>query len=169
MELLEKAVEAIRTGKSIDLKTSLQEDIDINLNLPALIPEDYLPDVNMRLMIYKRIANAARPDQLRELQVEMIDRFGLLPEYVKNLFRITELKLHARRLGIKKLEAGPVGGRIEFSNETIVEPITLIELIQRQPEHYRLQGASGLRFTATMDTVEERLQTTQVLLETLSP
>ena len=77
--------------------------------------------------------------------------------------------MHARRLGIKKLEAGPVGGRIEFSNETIVEPITLIELIQRQPEHYRLQGASGLRFTATMDTVEERLQTTQVLLETLSP
>ena len=169
MELLEKAVEAIRSGKSIDLDVPLGDDIDVNLNIPALIPEDYLPDVNMRLMIYKRIASAGNTEELRELQVEMIDRFGLLPEYVKNLFRVTELKLAANELGINKLEAGPMGGRIEFNNDTLVEPITLIELIQKQPNKYRLQGASGLRFTATMDTVEQRIENTRQLLDTLKP
>ena len=169
MELLDKAVHAIRSGKTVELETSLQNDIDINLNLPALIPDDYLPDVNTRLTLYKRIANAGSDDELRELQVEMIDRFGLLPEPVKNLFRVTEIKLQARALGITRLETGPVGGRVEFSNDTVVEPITLIELIQKHPQEYRLQGASGLRFTATMDTVEQRLQTTQALLESLTP
>ncbi len=83
--------------------------------MPALIPEDYLPDVHARLILYKRIASATDEEGLKDLQVEMIDRFGLLPEPTKNLVRLTLLKLQAERLGIKKVDAGPQGGRIEFA------------------------------------------------------
>lgn len=101
MEMLERAVKAIRKGEQPNLEQPLGGGPEINLRLPALIPEDYLPDVHARLILYKRIANAADEDGLKELQVEMIDRFGLLPEPTKNLVRLTLLKLQAEKLGIK--------------------------------------------------------------------
>ena len=173
MELLERAVDAIRKGKSIELDIPMSEDIEINLNIPALIPEDYLPDVHMRLMMYKRIANANSELDLRELQVEMIDRFGLIPEHLKNLYRVTTLKLQAREIGISKLEAGPMGGRVDFGSDTVVEPLTIVQLVQKQPEVYRLQGATTLKFTAPptapMNTAEQRLEQVQILLSQLVP
>lgn len=169
MELLERAVEAIRRGKSIELDIPLSEEVEINLNIPALIPEDYLPDVHMRLMMYKRIANARSDGELRELQVEMIDRFGLLPEHLKNLYQVTSVKLQARALGIVKVDAGPIGGRIEFGSDTVVEPLTIVQLVQKQPDIYRLQGASTLKFTATMDTTEQRLKQVQMFMDQLTP
>ncbi len=173
MELLERAVDAIRKGKSIELDIHMSEDIEINLNIPALIPEDYLPDVHMRLMMYKRIANANSSLDLRELQVEMIDRFGLLPDYLKNLYQVTELKLQARQMGISKLEAGPMGGRIDFGSDTVVDPLTIVQLVQKQPEVYRLQGATTLKFTAPptapMNTTEQRLEQVQIFLNQLTP
>ncbi len=169
MELLERAVEAIRAGKSIELDIPLSEEIEIKLNIPALIPEDYLPDVHMRLMMYKRIANANSEADLRELQVEMIDRFGLLPDHLKNLYRVTELKLQAKQMGISKVEAGPMGGRIDFGSDTVVEPLTIVQLVQQQPDIYRLHGATTLKFTASMDTAEQRLEQVQTFLSQLIP
>src|SRR3546814_3571891 len=84
------------------------------MNVPALIPDDYLPDVHARLTLYKRISSARNVDELRELQVEMIDRFGLLPDQVKHLFATAELKLQADALGIRKLDLGAEGGRLQF-------------------------------------------------------
>ena len=169
MELLDRAVDAIRKGKSIDLDIPLAEDIDIKLNIPALIPDDYLPDVHMRLMMYKRIANGESDIDLKELQVEMIDRFGLLPDYLKNLFRIASIKIEARSLGINKIETGPMGGRIDFGSDTVVEPLTIVKMIQKYPDTYRLQGASTLKFTATMDNAEQRIQQTTEILNLLTP
>lgn len=169
MELLDRAVEAIRQGKTVDLNIPPEEDTDIKLNIPALIPDDYLPDVHMRLMMYKRIANAESENDLKELQVEMIDRFGLLPEHLKQLFRVTAIKLQARSLGIKKVEAGPMGGRIEFGSEPLVEPLTIVQLVQKDPGRYRLQGASTLKFTAAMDSAEQRIQQTTDVLNLLTP
>ena len=139
------------------------------MNIPALIPEDYLPDVHMRLMMYKRIANANSEADLRELQVEMIDRFGLLPDHLKNLYRVTELKLQAKQMGISKVEAGPMGGRIDFGSDTVVEPLTIVQLVQQQPDIYRLHGATTLKFTASMDTAEQRLEQVQTFLSQLIP
>ncbi len=133
MEMLERAVKAIRKGEQPNLEQPLGGGPDINLRVPALIPEDYLPDVHARLILYKRIANAADEDGLRELQVEMIDRFGLLPEPAKNLIRLTLLKLQAEKLGIVKVDAGPQGGRVEFAADTCVDPLVLIKMIQSQP------------------------------------
>ena len=107
MEMLERAVKALKAGKSPELDRPLDHGPEIDLQAPALIPEDYLPDVHNRLILYKRIASAQSDEELKELQVEMIDRFGLLPEQVKNLLEVTRLKLRATPIGIRKIEAGP--------------------------------------------------------------
>ncbi|KAG0741362.1 hypothetical protein G6F24_016733 [Rhizopus arrhizus] len=111
-ELLERAVRSIKQGKLPDLDAGEEvRGAEVELHVPALIPEDYLPDVHTRLTLYKRISSARDSDALRELQVEMIDRFGLLPDAAKHLFAIAELKLKAT-LGIRKLDLGENGGRI---------------------------------------------------------
>lgn len=167
MEMLERAVKAIRKGEQPNLDQPLGGGPEINLRVPALIPEDYLPDVHARLILYKRIANAADEDGLKELQVEMIDRFGLLPEPSKSLVRITLLKLQAEKLGIKKIDAGPQGGRIEFAGDTCVDPLTLIKLIQAQPKRYKFEGATMFKFQVPMERPEERFNTLEALLERL--
>ena len=169
MEMLERAVKAIRKGEQPNLEQPLGGGPEINLRLPALIPEDYLPDVHARLILYKRIANAADEDGLKELQVEMIDRFGLLPEPTKNLVRLTLLKLQAEKLGITKIDAGPQGGRIEFSADTSVDPMVLIKLIQSQPKRYKFEGATLFKFQVPMERPEERFNTLEALLERLVP
>ncbi|MGL4318723.1 MAG: transcription-repair coupling factor [Pseudomonas sp.] len=169
MEMLERAVKAIRKGEQPNLDQPLGGGPEINLRVPALIPDDYLPDVHARLIMYKRIANAADEDGLKELQVEMIDRFGLLPEASKNLVRITLLKLQAEKLGIKKIDAGPQGGRIEFAGDTCVDPMVLIKLIQTQPKRYKFEGATLFKFQVPMERPEERFNTLEALLERLTP
>jgi len=169
MEMLERAVKAIRKGEQPNLEQPLGGGPEINLRLPALIPEDYLPDVHARLILYKRIANAADEDGLKELQVEMIDRFGLLPEPTKNLIRLTLLKLQSEKLGITKIDAGPQRGRIEFSADTSVDPMVLIKLIQSQPNRYKFEGATLFKFQVPMERPEERFNTLEALLERLAP
>ena len=168
MEMLEQAVEAIKDGKTPDLDKPLKHGAEINLRIAALIPDDYLPDVHNRLILYKRIANAKTKSELTELQVEMIDRFGLLPEQVKNLFRQTELKLTAEALGVVKLDAGATSGRVEFSGDTDVDPLTIIQLIQGNPAKYRLDGASALKFEIDQSDTDGKLKEINQLLVTLS-
>jgi transcription-repair coupling factor (superfamily II helicase) len=167
MEMLERAVKAIRKGEQPNLEQPLGGGPEINLRVPARVPEDYLPDVHARLILYKRIANACGEEDLKELQVEMIDRFGLLPEPCKNLLRLTRLKLLAEQLGIKKIDAGPQGGRIEFTARTPVDPLTLIKLIQSAPNRYKFEGATQFRFSLAMERAEERFNTLEALLERL--
>jgi transcription-repair coupling factor (superfamily II helicase) len=168
MEMLERAVKAIRKGEQPNLDQPLGGGPEINLRVPALIPEDYLPDVHTRLILYKRIASAADEDGLKELQVEMIDRFGLLPEPTKNLVRLTLLKLQADQLGIKKVDAGPQGGRVEFAADTCVDPLSLIKLIQSAPSRYKFEGATLFKFQVPMERPEERFNTLEALFERLT-
>ncbi len=169
MELLDRAVNGIKSGKVPTDDTALMENIDVNLNIPALIPEDYLPDVHTRLVMYKRISAAEHRQALHELQVEMIDRFGLLPEQLKNLFRVMEIKNGARKLGINKIEAGDKGGRIDFSNDTVVEPLTIVQLVQRSPQQFSLQGASSLLFKQPLTMTEQRIDAVTDVLAQLTP
>ncbi|QEI12276.1 transcription-repair coupling factor [Cellvibrio japonicus] len=169
MEMLDRAVKAIRQGKQADIEQALKESIDINLRIPALIPSDYLPDVHLRLVMYKRLANAENAESLRDLQVEMIDRFGLLPDAVKNLFRVTQIKITAEQLGITKIEANSRGGKIEFSGATGVDPLQIVKLVQSQPRVYKLEGANQLKFAQDLESTEKRLQTLSELLDYLTP
>ena len=168
MEMLDRAVAAIRAGKTPNIDTPLSEGVEVGLNLPALIPDDYLPDVQQRLVMYKRIASAGDEAELRELQVEMIDRFGLLPGPVKTLMRQTRLRQRAERLGIVRLEAGAERGRVIFGSQTRIDPLVLVKLIQAQPQRYRLDGADTLRFEGDMETEEARFQAIEALLDTLN-
>jgi len=167
MELLERAVNALRSGKQPELDKPLEHGTEVDLGLSALIPDDYLPDVHTRLIMYKRIANAATTDELRELQVEMIDRFGLLPEQTKNLFRVTELKLKATPLGIRKIEFGSDSGRFIFNAEPNIDPMTVITLIQTKPNIYKMDGADKLRIIRNMPDAKLRADVVEDCLNQL--
>jgi transcription-repair coupling factor (superfamily II helicase) len=164
MEMLERAVKAIKQGKTPNLDQPLELSSEINLHLSALIPDDYLPDVHNRLILYKRISNAKNQDELDELQVEMIDRFGLLPEPVKNLFAVTSIKLDAELLGIRKIDAGNVGGRVEFAAETKIDPMRLVKMIQQQSKRFKLDGADRLRFIEELKEPAQRIAYVRELL-----
>jgi transcription-repair coupling factor (superfamily II helicase) len=165
MDLLERAVQALKAGRAPELDRPLDHGPEVDLQSPALIPDDYLPDVHSRLILYKRIASARDNGELRELQVEMIDRFGLLPTPVKTLFRVTELKLWAMPIGVRKIEAGPKGGRIVFGLEPKIDTIKLIKLIQQKPKVYKLDGKDKLRFIKALPDAEARSIEVETLLK----
>lgn len=123
----------------------------------------------MRLILYKRISSAPDEQALRDLQVEMIDRFGLLPEPAKALFRIAQVKLQAQPLGIRRIEAGAGGGRLMFAEGTCVDPLSLITLIQTETRRYRLEGPDVLRMRENWDEPEKRIEGICALLEKLAP
>ena len=168
-ELLERAVAALKRGEIPALDGSAEPGPVVELRLPALLPETYIPDVDLRLILYKRIAGARDDAALRALQVELIDRFGLLPAPAKHLFAVTEIKLRAVALGIRKLEAGAESGRIVFGPRTPVDPARILPLIQQQPKRYRLDGAETLRFTLPMAEPQSRLEQVNALLDLLAP
>ena len=167
-ELLERAVNALKSGKQPELDAPMDAGPEVDLQCPALIPEDYLPDIHARLVLYKRISNTDTTDELRELQIEMIDRFGLLPEAVKNLFNITELKQQASAMGVKKIEANAAGGRIVFNAEPKINTDQLIVLIQTQGHCYKFDGATRLRFVQPFETTGEKMEFIRQLLDQLT-
>jgi transcription-repair coupling factor (superfamily II helicase) len=168
MEMLDRAVKALKSGTVPNLDQPLHQGPEVDLHVPALLPEAYLPDVHLRLVLYKRIAAAANPDELRELQVEMIDRFGLLPPPAKNLFRIAEFKQAARTLGLRKIDVGAGGGSVTFEPDTRVDPGTLIRFVQQHARTHRLDGGTKLRFTLPLDQEAKRFEAVQSLLDGLA-
>lgn len=169
-ELLERAVRSIKAGHLPDVDVGQERrGAEVELNVPALIPEDYLPDVHTRLTLYKRISSAPDKEDLRDLQVEMIDRFGLLPDPAKYLFATAELKLAANALGIRKLELGEHGGRIVFESKPNIDPMAVIQLIQKQPRLYAMDGPDKLRIKVPLPDAPDRFNAAKALLATLSP
>jgi transcription-repair coupling factor (superfamily II helicase) len=158
MELLDHAVKAIKAGTDPKLEDPFKKSVEIDLQIPAFIPEAYLPDVHSRLMLYKRLSNASNQEALDDLMAEMIDRFGPLPEPTGFLIKITALKFQAQKLGIVKIEAGPKGGRFEFAQKVNFDPLKIIQLIQTQSQTYQLEGPHKLRFKQELSERTVRLQ-----------
>ncbi len=163
-ELLDRAVRALKSGKIPDFDLSSEHETEVELHLPALIPDDYLGDVHARLTLYKRIASARSEDDLRDLQVEMIDRFGLLPDGTRQLFAVASLKLMATPLGIRKLDFGANGGRIVFREKPEVDPMAIIKLIQQLPRVYKLDGQDKLKIVLDLPGASERIRSAQEVL-----
>ncbi len=166
-EMLEEAVSAIREGRTPNVDLTTQSGGEINLRIPALIPEAYLPDIHNRLIMYKRIASAKNDDELTELQVEMIDRFGLLPNQTKLLFRVTSLKLRAQMLGISKIDANPENGKISFAQDTLVDPMSVVLLVQQQSHIYKLAGPTQLQFKHGCGEPDQRIDFINKMLDQL--
>lgn len=164
MDMLAKATRDIQNHRVPNLNAPLSLTADINLHLSALIPDDYLNDVNQRLLLYKRISHAADTEQLDDLRREMIDRFGLLPVPVQNLFAVHRLRLQAEQLGICKVDVAAGGGVIEFASDTPVEGIQIIQLLQRHPEDFRMDGGQRLKVRRAQPDARERLTWLQGLL-----
>lgn len=166
-ELLERAVQSIRNGElpADDVLTSRSTDVE--LHSPALIPETYVADVHTRLMLYKRISSARDDEQLRELQVEMIDRFGLLPDPVRTLFHAHALRRIAEPMGIRKIDWGPNGGRIVFGDKPNIDTLSLIRLMQSKSANFRMEGSNQLRITLEIEELPARVESATVLLQSL--
>ena len=167
MELLDAAVKALKEGREPSLDELTQQHADIELRIPALLPEDYLGDVNMRLSFYKRIAAAESKQELDELKVELIDRFGLLPEAAKNLLQIAELRMQVEPLKVLRIDAGTQGGFIEFAPSAKVDPEKFIRLIQKEPIVYRFDGPLKFKFIKDLTETNVRLAFVVELVKTL--
>lgn len=164
MELLESAVEALKQGRELSLEALSQQQTEIELRLPSLLPDDFVPDVNTRLSFYKRIASTKEAAELDEIKIELIDRFGPLPDPARYLLKIAALRQQAQYLGIKKIEGHQRGGFIEFTTQHRVDPGLLISLLQHQPQQYRLDGPSKLKFSTIFNESAERLTFIEDLL-----
>jgi len=167
-ELLARAVEALKSGQLPDHDKPLAQGTEVDLGFPAVLPEDYVPDVHQRLILYKRIASAKNSDSLRELKVELIDRFGLLPPQTENLFNTTEIKQRCQTLGIERLELGRSGGRIVFGPNPDIDPMTIILLIQREPKRFKFDGKQTLRITEEFEEDGARDRFLNELLDRLA-
>jgi transcription-repair coupling factor (superfamily II helicase) len=165
---LEQAVRALKAGEQPELSLSLETGVEVNLQVSALIPEDYLGDIHARLVLYKRIASAETRGDLRQLRIEMVDRFGLFPESVKALFLVSESKQCAEPLGLKKIEFNDRGGRLVFSQHPTIKTEKLINLVQTQAQCYQLKGVEQLNILKKFTNLDEKVQFIQQLLRDLT-
>lgn len=156
MEMLDAAVAALKDGKQLTLDQVMKTQTEVDLRVAALLPDDYIFDVSLRLSLYKRIASCKTKQALDDVQVELIDRFGLLPQPAKNLVHIAKLKLKAEKIGISRIDAGPAGGSIEFSSDTKIDPMFIIGLIQQQPKIYQMEGGNKLKFKQVTEDAKAR-------------
>ena len=168
MEMLDQAVAALKEGKQLSLDQVMSTQTEIELRVPALLPDDYIFDVSLRLSLYKRIASCKTKNELDDIQVELIDRFGLLPQPSKNLVQIAKLRLKAQTIGISRIEASASGGSIEFSDNTSVDPMLIIGLIQKSPSVYSMAGASKLKFVKANDDTQKRFTLVTNILNDLA-
>lgn len=164
MEMLERAVDSLKSGKIPELNAPAPQGPEIELRISAIIPEDYVGDIHTRLTLYKRITHAKDTEALRELQIEFIDRFGLLPEPVKHLFAITHLKALAEKLGVVRITASTEHARIEFSQTPNIDSAKLIMLIQTESKQHLLDGPNKLKFIFDKHTPEARIEAIKALL-----
>ncbi len=168
MELLENAVDALKEGREPSLEDLTNSQTEVELRMPALLPDDFIPDVNTRLSFYKRIASAKGEHELDELKVELIDRFGLLPDAARNLLDIAALRQQAQKLGVRKIEGNEKGGTIEFAEKNHVDPVWLIGLLQKQPQHYRLDGPTRLKFFQELEDRKTRMEWVRNFMRSLA-
>ena len=157
IEMLEQTVKALKTGKTPDVDISFAHGSDIDLQIPALLPENYVPDVHTRLILYKRIASAKNAAELKELKAELIDRFGLLHDAAQNLFTVTKIKLQAMRIGIKTIKATADALIVEFVVKPNIDAEKLINLIQQHPAKYKLRGNEKLQITCIKPSADAKV------------
>jgi transcription-repair coupling factor (superfamily II helicase) len=166
LDMLEHAVAALQSGQEPALDRPLAAATEIELHVPALLPEDYVADVHLRLALYQRIAAADLP-ALEDMTAELIDRFGALPEPASNLLRLARLRLRARAIGIRRLDLASAGGSAHFEERNQVDPQRLLPMLQRRGSEYRLEGPLKLRISRQFATAAARFEFADALLTQL--
>jgi transcription-repair coupling factor (superfamily II helicase) len=155
-DMLNEAVRSLKAGKEPDLAAPLSSTTEINLHVPALLPADFCGDVHERLSIYKRLANCATQEKIDDLQEEMIDRFGKLPEPAKALVETHRLRIAAATVGIVKIDAHSEAATLQFMPKPPIDPMRIITLIQKNKQ-IKLNGQDKLKITANMPDLSARV------------
>jgi len=155
-DMLNEAVKALKSGREPDLSAPLSSTTEINLHVPALLPSDFCGDVHERLSIYKRLANCETQDRVDDMQEELIDRFGKLPDAVKALIETHRLRILAKQVGIVKIDAHGEAANLQFMEQPPIEPMKIITLIQKN-RHIKLAGQDRLRIAANMPDLAARV------------
>jgi transcription-repair coupling factor (superfamily II helicase) len=167
-DMLSRTVRALQNGLEPDAEAGERRPPEIDLHVPALLPDEYLPDIHLRLVLYKRIANAPSAAELDSLRTELADRFGHLPAPTANLLRIAALRLAAEDSGIARLKVGASGGSIEFAAATQIDPATLVRLIETDPKQFRLDPRQRFLFRAELADADRRIAYVETLLARLA-
>jgi transcription-repair coupling factor (superfamily II helicase) len=165
-EMLAEAVRSLKAGKEPDLLAPLSVTTEINLHAPALLPSDYCGDVHLRLSFYKRLATAKTPEHVDALLEEIVDRFGKLPPQAQTLIDVHRLRVLARPYGVVKVDAAPSVIHITFRPNPPVEPMRIIELVQKN-RHIRLAGNEKLRIERQLPDPRDRAQLVRDVLRSL--
>ena len=165
-EMLSEAVKALKAGREPDLLSPLSVTTDINLHAPALLPNDYCGDVHLRLSFYKKLATAKTADQVDGLLEEIVDRFGKLPPQTQTLIDVHRLRVLSQPYGVVKVDAAPGVIHITFRPNPPIEPMKIIELIQKN-RHIKLAGNEKLRIERALPEVKDRVQMVRDVLRSL--
>jgi transcription-repair coupling factor (superfamily II helicase) len=160
-------VRSLRNGKEPDLAAPLATTTEINLHVPALLPAEYCGDVHERLSLYKRLANCSKFDAIDDLQEEMIDRFGKLPEPARALIETHRLRVAAKPVGIVKIDAHSEAALLQFEPNPPIDALRIIELIQKN-RHIKLNGQDKLRITANMPDLAARVTQIKATIRALT-
>jgi transcription-repair coupling factor (superfamily II helicase) len=155
-DMLNEAVRALKNGQEPDLAAPLASTTEINLHVPALLPNEYCGDVHERLSLYKRFANCKTAEAVDDLQEELIDRFGKLPEVAKALVETHRLRIAAKAAGIVKIDAHTDAALLQFVPNPPIDAMRIIELIQKN-RHIKLNGQDKLRITINMPDLNARV------------
>lgn len=159
--------EAVENAKSIHSEEVVEDKFSpqINLGISVLLPEEYIQNIELRLGMYRRLANAETAEELESLAAELIDRFGPLPDEAKNLFEVMKIKQQCVLAGINKLDAGPKGIVISFHNNNFKNPEALIKFISKNPLRTKIRSDQKIIFTAEYNTSTDRIKAVRNSLE----
>ncbi|MDB5750707.1 MAG: mfd [Ramlibacter sp.] len=165
-EMLSEAVRSLKAGKEPDLLAPLSVTTEINLHSPALLPTDYCGEVHLRLSFYKKLATAKTVDQIDRLLEEIVDRFGKLPPQGQTLVDVHRLRVIARPYGVVKVDAAPTMIHITFKANPPIEPLAIIQLVQKN-KHIKLAGNDKLRIERALPDPQDRAQMVRDVLKSL--
>jgi transcription-repair coupling factor (superfamily II helicase) len=164
--MLESAVRSLKSGREPDIQQPLGVTTEINLHVPALLPEAYVSDVHERLVLYKRLANCDTPEELEQMQQELVDRFGLLPEPARALIESHRLRILCKPLGIARIDAGPEAMVLHFVANPPLDAGRIIAMVQARRDT-RFAGPDRLRVTRSFPTVADRVACVRELAHAL--
>jgi len=165
-DMLNEAVRSLKAGKEPDLLSPFAATTEINLHAPALLPDAYCGDVQVRLSLYKRLATAEKNEQIDSMLEEITDRFGKLPTQGQTLFDTHRLRVLAKPYGVAKIDAAPALININFRKDPPIDPMRVIELVQKN-RNIKLVGNEKLRIEKQLSSPQDRAQAVREVLRLL--
>jgi transcription-repair coupling factor (superfamily II helicase) len=166
IDMLNHAVKNLKHGKTVDINDPIKANKDINLHTPTILTNDFCPDTNERLILYKRLSSCHNSEQLKEIEEEIIDRFGILPEQTQNLMLFHQLRIFINDFDVIKIDAGSQAIDIQFKEEADIDPVKFIELIQSD-RCYKMNGPNRLKVMTSYEKIEERIKFIKSILKKL--